>query len=93
MLGAAPWAREARPCRLEAEEWRRWRSGACPLAQSRRSRRASVLQVRASLDMYSVILEKIEKNDYDNFNLRAYTPKWQKLLTVCNSWAKVQMQK
>jgi len=51
------------------------------------------LPVRASLDMYSVILEKIEKNDYDNFNLRAYTPKWQKLLTVCNSWAKVQMQK
>jgi phytoene synthase len=50
-------------------------------------------QVRASLDMYAKILEKIEGNDYDNFNLRAYTPKWQKLLTVCSSWAKVQMQK
>ena len=51
------------------------------------------LPVRASLDMYAKILEKIELNDYDNFNLRAYTPKWQKLLTVCSSWAKVQMQK
>ena len=49
--------------------------------------------MRASLDMYAKILEKIEGNDYDNFNLRAYTPKWQKLLTVCSSWAKVQMQK
>merc|ERR1719313_685621 len=42
------------------------------------------LPVRASLDMYAKILEKIEGNDYDNFNLRAYTPKWQKLLTVCS---------
>ena len=42
--------------------------------------------------MYSVILRKIEENEYDNFNLRAYTPKWQKLLTVSNSWLKVQMK-
>ena len=50
------------------------------------------LPVRASLDMYSVILSKIEDNEYDNFNKRAYTPKWEKLLTVAGSWAKVQMK-
>jgi len=50
------------------------------------------LPVRASLDMYSTILKKIEENAYDNFNVRAYTPKWQKLLTVPYSWMKVQMK-
>jgi phytoene synthase len=48
------------------------------------------LPVRASLDMYSSILKKIEDNAYDNFNKRAYTPKWQKLLTVPYSYFKVQ---
>ena len=33
------------------------------------------LPIRASLDMYSTILNKIEDNNYDNFNLRAYTSK------------------
>mgnify|MGYP001993345428 CR=1 FL=1 len=71
-----------------AREWYdRAESGIPMLAEDAR------LPVRASLDMYSTILKKIEDNSYDNFNLRAYTPKWQKLLTVCNSWAKVQMQK
>ena len=51
------------------------------------------LPVRASLDMYSSILNKIEANAYDNFNLRAYTPKWQKLLTIPYSWAKIQLKK
>jgi len=37
------------------------------------------LPIRASLDMYSTILDKIESNDYDNFNKRAYTAKWEKL--------------
>ena len=48
-------------------------------------------QVRASLDMYSSILKKIEDNDYDNFNLRAYTPKWQKLMMIPYSTLKVKM--
>ena len=47
--------------------------------------------MRASLDMYSTILKKIEDNSYDNFNLRAYTPKWQKLLTIPYSMLKVKM--
>ena len=34
------------------------------------------LPIRASLDMYSTILNKIEDNDYDNFNKRAYTAKY-----------------
>ena len=48
--------------------------------------------MRASLDMYSSILKKIEDNDYDNFNLRAYTPKWQKLMMIPYSMLKVKMK-
>jgi len=44
------------------------------------------LPVRASLDMYSTILDKIEANNYDNFNKRAYTSKFEKFLLVCKSW-------
>ena len=40
------------------------------------------LPVRASLDMYSTILDKIEANNYDNFNKRAYTSKFEKLMIV-----------
>ena len=49
------------------------------------------LPIQASLDMYSSILKKIEDNDYDNFNLRAYTPKWQKLMMIPYSTLKVKM--
>ena len=35
--------------------------------------------VQASLDLYSKILNKIEENNYDNFNKRAYTTKFEKL--------------
>ncbi len=35
--------------------------------------------VQASLDLYSKILDKIEENNYDNFNKRAYTTKFEKL--------------
>lgn len=48
------------------------------------------LPVRASLDMYSSILNKIEDNDYDNFNKRAYTAKWEKLMMLPGSWLKVK---
>ena len=37
------------------------------------------LPVRASLDMYASILDKIEQNEYDNFNKRAYTSKLEKI--------------
>jgi len=48
------------------------------------------LPVRASLDMYSSILDKIEKNDYDNFNKRAYTSKVEKLMMIPMSFVKVK---
>ena len=70
-----------------AREWYdRAESGIPMLAEDAR------LPVRASLDMYSTILKKIEDNSYDNFNLRAYTPKWQKLLTIPYSMLKVKMK-
>jgi phytoene synthase len=47
------------------------------------------LPIRASLDMYALILDKIEQNDYDNFNRRAYTAKWEKLLVLPVSWFRV----
>jgi hypothetical protein len=37
------------------------------------------LAVRASLDLYSRILDNIERNGYDNFSKRAYTTKLEKL--------------
>ena len=70
-----------------AREWyERAESGIPMLAEDAR------LPVRASLDMYSTILTKIEDNAYDNFNLRAYTPKWQKLLTIPYSMMKIQLK-
>jgi len=50
----------------------------------------SRLPVRASLDMYSTILNKIEANGYDNFNKRAYTAKWEKVMMLPGSWLSVQ---
>lgn len=44
--------------------------------------------VRASLDLYSKILDKIEENDYDNLNKRAYTTGIEKLLILPGSWMK-----
>jgi len=48
------------------------------------------LPVRASLDMYSTILDKIEANNYDNFNKRAYTSKFEKLMMIPMSYLKVK---
>jgi len=68
-----------------AREWyERAESGIPMLSEDAR------LPVRASLDMYSIILKKIEENAYDNFNKRAYTPKWQKVLTIPYSYMKIQ---
>ena len=48
------------------------------------------LPIRASLDMYSSILNKIEENGYDNFNKRAYTAKWEKLAMLPRAWLRVE---
>ena len=37
------------------------------------------LAVQASLDLYSRILDVVERNGYDNFRKRAYTTKLEKL--------------
>lgn len=42
--------------------------------------------VQASLDLYSRILDVIERNDYDNFRCRAYTTKLEKLSILPKSW-------
>jgi len=47
------------------------------------------LPIRASLDMYSTILNKIEENGYDNFNKRAYTAKWEKLAMLPRAYLRV----
>jgi len=43
------------------------------------------LAVRASLDLYSAILDVIERNDYDNLRKRAYTTKLEKLAILPRS--------
>ena len=68
-----------------AREWyKRAEDGIPMLAEDAR------LPVRASLDMYSSILSKIEDNNYDNFNKRAYTAKWEKLLMLPKSYLNVR---
>ena len=42
--------------------------------------------VQASLDCYSQILDKLEKNYFDNFTKRAYVSKEEKLMTLPASW-------
>lgn len=56
-------------------------TGARPPAGRRRP-------VRASMDLYRKILERIEANDYDNFRKRAYVSKFEKLLTLPSSYLK-----
>jgi len=48
------------------------------------------LPIRASLDMYSSILDKIEENNYDNFNKRAYTTKLEKLMMLPRAYLRVK---
>lgn len=42
--------------------------------------------VQASLDLYSAILDVIERNDYDNFRKRAYTTKLEKVSILPKSY-------
>jgi len=68
-----------------AREWyKRAEEGVNMLSQEAR------LPVRASLDMYSSILDKIEANQYDNFEKRAYTTKWEKLALLPGAWLKTR---
>lgn len=46
--------------------------------------------VQASLDLYSRILNVIERNDYDNFRKRAFTTKFEKLSILPQSLMKTQ---
>ncbi|KAJ1628061.1 chloroplast phytoene synthase [Pavlovales sp. CCMP2436] len=46
------------------------------------------MPVRASLDLYRKILERIESNGYDNFRKRAYVSKIEKFLTLPSSYLK-----
>lgn len=48
------------------------------------------LPVQTSLDCYRKILDKIEANNYDTLNTRAYVDKWEKLFTVPFSWYRTQ---
>jgi len=44
------------------------------------------MPVQSSLDLYSQILDSVERNDFDNFNKRAYVTTLSKLLTLPLSW-------
>lgn len=46
----------------------------------------SRLPVQSSLDAYGKILDKIEENNYDSLNMRAYVDKWEKLSIIPFSW-------
>jgi len=48
------------------------------------------LPIRASLDMYSSILDKIELNNYDNYNKRAYTSQVEKLMMLPRAYLRVK---
>ncbi len=49
------------------------------------------LPVWAATMHYSRILEKIERNNYDVFGLRAYVPQWQKLRSLPVAWLRSQV--
>ncbi|RYH26765.1 phytoene synthase [archaeon] len=47
--------------------------------------------VQASLDLYSGILDVIERNGYDNFRMRAFTTKFDKLTMLPKAFLKSQL--
>ena len=49
------------------------------------------LPVWAALMHYSRILQKIERNNYDVFNQRAYVPQWQKICSLPIAWLRSQI--
>ena len=40
------------------------------------------MSCRSALILYRQILDAIEVNDYDNFTMRAYVPKWRKFASL-----------
>ena len=48
--------------------------------------RSARFAVQASLDLYSRILDVIERNNYDNFRKRAFTTKLEKLSILPSSF-------
>lgn len=44
--------------------------------------------VWSALILYRMILDRIEENDYNNFTMRAYVPKWQKLACLPKAFMK-----
>jgi len=50
----------------------------------------SRLPVQSSLDCYGKILDKIELNQFDTLNYRAYVGKWEKLFIIPFSWYRTQ---
>mmetsp|Transcript_7668 Transcript_7668/g.10005 ORF Transcript_7668/g.10005 Transcript_7668/m.10005 type:complete len:399 (+) Transcript_7668:143-1339(+) len=53
---------------------------------------AARFPVRASLDIYSQILDKVEENEYDNFKKRAYVSKFEKIFALPGSFLKAQQR-
>jgi len=51
---------------------------------------AARLPVQSSLDCYGKILDKIEEQNYDSLNYRAYCTKWEKLAEIPFSWYRTQ---
>lgn len=92
MCGAARCARRAARGAHERA------SGRAARAHARRARRSRAARawrpaarrrpVRASLDLYRKILERIESNGYDNFRKRAYVSKLEKFMTLPSSYLK-----
>lgn len=50
------------------------------------------LPVRASMDIYSGILNQLEENGFDNFTKRAFVPKLKKLSLLPLCWLRVQRE-
>lgn len=47
--------------------------------------------VWSALILYRQILDSIEENGYNNFNKRAYVPKWRKLASLPAAFAKAAL--
>ena len=46
---------------------------------------------RSALILYRQILDAIEANDYDNFTMRAYVPKWRKFASLPTALAQAYL--
>ena len=43
---------------------------------------------RSALILYRQILDAVEANDYDNFTMRAYVPKWRKFASLPQAFSR-----